>query len=99
MIENGAGGRRVNDEDVGRATVRCRQSDVTSSGDAAILRRQELSRNRFVELLRERLLEEVTQRVGDKIVNEAIEAIATRRLDPYTATEHVLAAAGLGESS
>jgi hypothetical protein len=49
-------------------------------------------------LLSGRLLKEVVRRVGSSRVDDAVEAIASRRQDPYTATARVVAEAGMGES-
>jgi LAO/AO transport system kinase len=71
---------------------------TTAGGDAVSRRRRDLSRTRFLDLLRERLLHEVAGRVGPQRLEEAIAAIAERRTDPYTATDELLAAAGLAEA-
>ncbi|TDI46511.1 MAG: methylmalonyl Co-A mutase-associated GTPase MeaB [Acidobacteria bacterium] len=67
-------------------------------GDAVSRRRRELSRARFMTLLANRVLAEVVRRVGPARVNEAVEAIAARRRDPYTAAAEVAAEAGVGDS-
>lgn len=64
---------------------------------ASTRRRRELSRTRFMALLSSRLLAEVVRRVGSSRVDDAVEAIAARRQDPYTATAEVVAEAGMGE--
>jgi LAO/AO transport system kinase len=66
-----------------------------AGGEAVSRRRRELSRTRFLDLLRERLLEEMTRRVGQGAVDAAVEEIAARRIDPYTATQQMVSAAGL----
>jgi LAO/AO transport system kinase len=69
-----------------------------ASGESVSRRRRELSRTRFLDLLRERLLEEMTRRVGQGAVDAAVEEIAARRIDPYTATQQMMAAAGREDS-
>ena len=66
--------------------------------EAISRRRRELSRARFMTLLSGRLLKEVVRRVGSSRVDDAVEAIASRRQDPYTATARVVAEAGMDES-
>ncbi|MFQ5669748.1 MAG: methylmalonyl Co-A mutase-associated GTPase MeaB [Acidobacteriota bacterium] len=70
-----------------------RQASAASAAGGG--RRRDLSRTRFLALLRERLLAAVTRRVGHDRIDAAIDAIAARKVDPYTATQEVLAAAGL----
>jgi GTPase len=69
---------------------------VTAAG-AGSIRRRELSRSRFLDLLRERLLRDLARRVGEPALEAAIDAIASRRVDPYTATERLVASGGIGE--
>ncbi|MCZ6833801.1 MAG: methylmalonyl Co-A mutase-associated GTPase MeaB [Acidobacteria bacterium] len=71
---------------------------VGVGSEAISRRRRELSRARFMTLLSGRLLKEVVRRVGSSRVDDAVEAIASRRQDPYTATARVVAEAGMGES-
>ncbi len=71
---------------------------ATAGAETVSRRRRELSRTRFLDLLRDRLLREVARRLGSQRLEEAIEAIALRRIDPYTATEELVAAAGLAEA-
>lgn len=75
--------------------VRHRQSGEGT--DALNRRRLELSRTRFMGLLSDRLLAELLRRVGQDAVTAAVHEIATRRMDPYTASAQVAAAAGMGE--
>jgi len=84
----------------GIADLCARIADHRAAGagrEAMSRRRQELSRARFMTLLSGRLLNEVVRRVGSSRVDAAVEAIAFRRQDPYTAAALVLAEAGMGE--
>jgi LAO/AO transport system kinase len=75
-----------------------RHRQWSGARDSLSRRRRDLSRTRFLDLLRERLLQEVTQRVGREAIDAAIEEIAARRIDPYSATQQMVLAAGLEEN-
>jgi LAO/AO transport system kinase len=54
-------------------------------------RRRERAASRFVALLSERLMGRVLEEAfGDGVFEETVEAIAERRIDPYSATERIL---------
>jgi LAO/AO transport system kinase len=71
--------------------------EKTRGATGAGHRRRDLSRARFLGLLQERLLLEVRRRVGAARLEAAIDEIASRRIDPYTAAAAVAAEAGLGD--
>jgi LAO/AO transport system kinase len=66
-------------------------SYVEKSGEAGIARKQAIAKWRLLELLRERLLEDLLGRNGtgdelERVTNE----IAAKKLDPYSAVEELL---------
>jgi LAO/AO transport system kinase len=83
---------------VGELTEEIVRHRQFSGGAAAVNRRRlELSRTRFMSLLSDRLVAELLQRLGAEAVDAAVDDIASRRVDPYTATERVAAAADMGK--
>ena len=72
-----------------------RQEGVGES--ASRQRRRELARIRFMDLVQEKLLETLERRAGAGAIEAGVEAVAARRLDPYSATAEILSKAGLGE--
>ena len=75
--------------------VRHRQSG--RGADAVNRRRLELARTRFMSLLSDRLVAELLRRLGPEAVDTAVADIASRKVDPYSATACVAQAAGMGE--
>jgi len=75
--------------------VRHRQSG--RGADAVNRRRLELARTRFMSLLSDRLVAELLRRLGPEAVDRAVAEIASRKVDPYSATASVAQAAGMGE--
>jgi LAO/AO transport system kinase len=65
--------------------------------DAVNRRRLELARTRFMSLLSDRLVAELLRRLGPEAVDMAVAEIASRKVDPYSATASVVQAAGMGE--
>jgi LAO/AO transport system kinase len=75
--------------------VRHRES---GGGSAAVNRRRlELSRTRFMSLLSDRLVAELLRRLGKEAVDAAVSDIASRKVDPYSATARVAASANMSE--
>jgi LAO/AO transport system kinase len=74
-----------------------RHREFGGGPEAVSRRRLELSRTRFMSLLSDRLVTELIRRVGPETVDAAVSEIATRKVDPYSATARVAAAAGMGE--
>ena len=73
-----------------------RHGAASEASGAGADRRRQQSLSRFLELLRERLLEAVTSRhLSGKELEQTAEKIAARRLDPYAATDRVLRKIGL----
>jgi hypothetical protein len=75
--------------------VRHRQSG--RGADALNRRRLELARTRFMSLLSDRLVAELLRRLGPEAVDVAVAEIASRKVDPYSATARVVQVAGMGE--
>ncbi|MFQ5718096.1 MAG: methylmalonyl Co-A mutase-associated GTPase MeaB [Acidobacteriota bacterium] len=68
------------------------QAGSTASGAH---RRRELSRERIMSLAQDRFLAILRQRAGDEAIESAVDAVASRKVDPYRATDALLDAAGL----
>jgi len=56
-------------------------------------------KERLVEMLEQRLERVVRERIGDAALSSAAAEIASRRKDPYTAVNEILASVGLGASN
>jgi hypothetical protein len=66
-------------------------SYVKESGEAGIIRKQAIARWRLLELLRERLLEDLLSKngTGERLESVTFD-IADKKIDPYTAVEELL---------
>jgi LAO/AO transport system kinase len=66
-------------------------------GDGAGRRRRLLERHRLLEMLRERVLEEVVRRLPEATLDAYLEKVMTREMDPYTIVDRLTGLVGLEE--
>jgi LAO/AO transport system kinase len=73
------------------AAIESYGSYVKESGEAGIIRKQAIARWRLLELLRERLLEDLLSKngTGERLESVTFD-IADKKIDPYTAVEELL---------
>jgi LAO/AO transport system kinase len=73
------------------AAIESYGSYVKESGEAGIIRKQAIARWRLLELLRERLLEDLLRKngTGERLESVTFD-IADKKIDPYTAVEELL---------
>lgn len=70
---------------------------ATEGGAAGLNRRRENARLHLLELLRQRLFERVAEeRIDRKQINQYVEEILSRRRDPHSIVEAMLAESGVG---